>query len=258
MPSDLPEHIDDNLFPEMIKIEGGSFMMGSEKVLNEQPVHEVHVPDFYLGKYPVTVKPYLEFVQEMGTHYLEWLEEGNQYNIYTGDDSYYKSLEAVLLEEDHPIVGISWEDAVAYCKWLSEKTRKEYRLPSEAEWEYAARGGRWSNGYTYSGSNKLKEVGWYDKNSHEETKAVGLKLPNELGLYDMSGNVEEWCADHWHKNYEGAPTDGSAWIKGGEKDRRVVRGGSWGSDDLYCRVSFRFWDIASYRDFNIGFRLARY
>ncbi len=253
-----PKVINDPPYLDMIQIEGGTFMMGSEENIHEQPVHEVQVTDFYLGKYPVTVKQYMEFVEETGTRYPEWLDQGNRYNIFTGTDNHYKPLEAVLLKENHPIVGISWMDAMAYCKWLGEKTRKEYRLPSEAEWEYAARGGRLSSGFKYSGSNKLKEVGWYSKNSQEETKGVGLKLPNELGLYDMSGNVLEWCADYWHGSFKGAPSNGSAWIKGGDKDDRVVRGGSWDDDDRLCRVSYRLGDYVYDRLNFVGFRVARY
>ena len=139
--------------------------------------------------------------------------------------------------EDHPVINVTWYGAIAYCDWLSEKEGQPYRLPSEAEWEYVARGGVKSKGFLYAGGHKLKEVGWYSKNSHGQTKPVGLKQPNELGLYDMSGNVREWCADHWHENYNGAPTDGSAWVTGGDASRRVVRGGSWFNYDYRCRVS---------------------
>ena len=97
--------------------------------------------------------------------------------------------------EDHPVINVTWYGAIAYCDWLSEKEGQPYRLPSEAEWEYVARGGVKSKDFLFAGGHKLKEVGWYSKNSHGQTKPVGLKQPNELGLYDMSGNVDEWCAD---------------------------------------------------------------
>ncbi len=137
-------------------------------------------------------------------------------------------------------------------------------MPTEAEWEYAARGGTRNATQTgassqtkYAGSDKLKEVGWYDANSHGETKRVGLKEPNELGLYDMSGNVWEWCEDDWHDNYKGAPADGSAWIDAPERgSNRVMRGGSWNFDAQYCRVASRTSYPPGNRWYTIGFRLA--
>lgn len=133
-----------------------------------------------------------------------------------------------------------------------------YRLPTEAEWEYAARGGPNPEGrprYEYAGGNKLDEVGWYSENSHRETKPVGLKLPNELGIYDMSGNVWEWCEDQWHGNYEGAPADGSAWRGQEQGAARVSRGGSWGDDAGLCRCASRFYWLPQLRYIHVGFRL---
>ena len=165
---------------------------------------------------------------------------------------------------------VSWDDAQAFLEKLNalpevqryleqlDPQGDKFRLPSEAEWEFAARGGRNTNGFKYAGSNKLKEVGWYDENSYYETKPVGLKFPNELGLYDMSGNVYEWCADAWHGNYEDAPEDGSAWMEGGDQNIRVVRGGSWDGVTLNCRVADRYRFITDDRSSLIGFRLARY
>ncbi|QQS30955.1 MAG: formylglycine-generating enzyme family protein [Sphingobacteriales bacterium] len=127
-------------------------------------------------------------------------------------------------------------------------------MPTEAQWEYAARGGQLRGEYNYAGSNKLKEVGWYDQNSHSETKDVGLKIPNELGLYDMSGNVWEWCADNWHTDYKGAPQDGSAW-EGGDSAFRVLRGGSWFNLAVSCAVAYRFNNHPDGDYNNIGFRL---
>jgi formylglycine-generating enzyme required for sulfatase activity len=243
---------------ELIHIPGGIFNMGSERSDREQPIHQVEVQDYYLGRFPVTNKQYLQFVEAAGQHEPEWMEEGSEYNIYTGTDDHYKRISQALTADNHPIVGVSWLNAMAFCEWLSQTSGKAYRLPSEAEWEYAARGGPHSQGLRYAGSNKLKEVGWYTTNSHGTTKAVGLKLPNELGLYDMSSNVWEWCADHWHGNYQGAPEDGSAWIAGGNEDFRVVRGGSWSVNDNYCTVSCRDRSFTDNRLNNIGFRLARY
>ncbi len=225
----------------MICIEGGTFDMGSnEGISREKPVHAVTVPDFYLCKYPVT--------QEL-------------WEAVMGENpAYFKGA-------NRPVEQVSWNTTQQFLRKLYGITGQKYRLPTEAEWEYAARGGKHAlapgegqggAGFQYAGSNKLKKVVWYDENSHGETKPVGLKKPNELGLYDTSGNVLEWCEDVWHGSYEGAPNDGSAWLEGGDKDSRMVRGGSWFNDDDFCRVSYRFNFIAALRNFIIGFRLAGY
>ena len=141
---------------------------------DEKPVHEVVLSDFYIGKFPVT--------QAL------WNAVLKDYPSFFNGDS-------------RPVERVSWEDTQVFIKKLNELTGRAYRLPTEAEWEYAARGGRQSKGYKYAGSNKLKEVGWYWENTHFETKAVGLKYPNELGIYDMSGNVREWCQDWFSNEY---------------------------------------------------------
>jgi len=247
----ISERIADGVRMDFVQVQGGTFMMGEEKD------HKVTVPDFFLGRYPVTNAQYLAFVAATGTHAPEWMEAGNEYNIDTGTNNYYKELGEALMAPAHPVVGVSWHDAGAFCAWLSAQSSKTYRLPTEAQWEYAARGGRQSLGFPYAGSHQLKEVGWFSQNSHRATKPVGLKLPNELCLYDMSGNVWEWCADHWQDDYKKAPQDGSAWAES-DGAGRVVRGGSWSSSGNYCRVSSRYDSIADFRDDNIGFRLARY
>lgn len=220
---------------DMIPIEGGTFIMGNDDESTssrEKPVHSVKVPDFFIGKYPVT--------------------QALWQSLMGKNPSYFKG-------ENRPVESVSWDDVQIFIEKLNDLTGKTYRLPSEAEWEYAARGGKQSSGLIYAGSNKLKEVGWYNANTHNETKPVGLKLPNELGLYDMSGNVWEWCADVWHDDYKGAPKDGSAWLTGGDQDSRVVRGGSWiDFDEIDCRVSDRDGNDADYQDDIIGFRLAGY
>lgn len=243
------ENLTNGDFIEMIRVRSGTFRMGTQQ---DGPL--ISVPDFFLGKYPVTNRQYLTFVEDTDTHHPKWLEEGGEYNIYTGTDNLYKRFTGDL----HPVMGVSWQDAVAFCEWLSLRSGKKYRLPSETEWEYAAKGGRHSSGLTYAGSNKLKEVGWYHQNNHDGTEPVGLKLPNELGLHDMSGNVWEWCADHWHQSLENILVDCSAWVEGGDPDRRVVRGGSWVSNDGSCTVSGRNRYGSGNRVIFTGFRLARY
>jgi formylglycine-generating enzyme required for sulfatase activity len=184
---------------------------------------------------------------------------------YEGKD-YYQLLEGTIswLQgrfvikagfEKHPAVRMSWYAATDYCRWLSLKTGKNYRLPTEAEWEYAARGGQKKKAeYIYAGSNEVDEVAWYTDNTKDEgTRLVATKKANDLGLYDMSGNVYEWCSD-WYGDYdEGRKND----PKGPETGSyRVFRGGSWYHGAQYCRVAFRLNYSPGYRDYGIGFRLA--
>jgi formylglycine-generating enzyme required for sulfatase activity len=226
----------------MIPVLGGSFLMGSkegeEGALNEEkPQHSVTVSDFYIGQYPVTQALW------------KVVMDGKNPSYFQGDD--------------RPVENVSWYEAQQFLKALNpliKNTRLEgnhYRLPTEAEWEYAARGGPYqAEGYKYSGSDRLKDVGWFRENSSNETNPVGLKYPNQLGIYDMSGNVWEWCADDWHGSYKGAPDDGRAWVDGRNIGvRRVGRGGSWGGIARYCRANCRFNRAPSYRFNHLGFRL---
>jgi len=141
--------------------------------------------------------------------------------------------------DECPVERVSWNDIQEFIKTLNQKTGKKYRLPTEAEWEFAARGGANGSSTKYAGSNNIDEVGWYTSNSGSKTRPVGGKKANELGIFDMSGNVWEWCEDDWHDNYNGAPTDGRAWIDSPRGNRRVLRGGSWSGNSGYCRVSNR-------------------
>ncbi len=227
-PKNLKPHL------EMVFVEGGTYLMGSEEEEAyewEQPVHQVQVPDFYLGKYPVTQ---------------------SLWKLVMGVDNNPSSFQG----DNRPVERVSLEDAHEFLKKLNELTHQTYRLPTESEWEYAARGGNKSQRFKYSGSNKLKDVGWYSKNSYGETKPVGLKYPNELDLYDMSGNVWEWVEDNWHRKYDGAPNDGTARLAADRGSNRVLRGGSWYDGARYCRVSVRYSFDATDRYFYLGFRLA--
>lgn len=213
---------------DMIFVKGGTFKMGSNNSDYEKPVHEVSVPDYYIGKYPVTQKLWQEIM-------------GDNPSNFKGDDN--------------PVERVSWNDIQAFLKKLNTKTGKNYRLPTEAEWEYAARGGLNGQATKYAGSDDIGEVAWYRDNSGNKTHPVGQKKANELGLYDMSGNVWEWCQDKWHDNYEGVPTDGSAW-EDGKGSYRVGRGGSWNYGAGNCRVSYRDHWIPDFMFSSLGFRLA--
>jgi formylglycine-generating enzyme required for sulfatase activity len=174
--------------------------------------------------------------------------------------------------ENRPVEQVSWYDAVEFCDRLSQLTGREYRLPTEAEWEYACRGGTTTPFHfgetittdlaNYRGTDH-KEYGWSGSYGQgpkgiyrEETTPVGsFAIANPFGLSDMHGNVWEWCLDHWHENYEGAPTDGSAWLTEEENARRLLRGGSWYDDPRNCRSAYRTPDLPVVRDDDIGFRL---
>ena len=229
---------------KMIHIEGGTFDMGSndeEATSWEKLVHTVTLKDFKMAEFPVTQALWF------------WVMKDTDMS----DPSYFKG-------DNHPVEQVSWLDITeGFLPRLDEMTKglrpegSSYALPTEAQWEYAAKGGVYQKEYLfkYMGSNKLNEVGWYGDNSHSETKPVGLKTPNLLHLYDMSGNVFEWCKDQWHAIYEGAPDDGSAWVDKEKDSNRVRRGGSWRNDVWHCRSANRNNDTPSYRDDFIGFRL---
>jgi len=214
-PAPLPE------YENMIYVQGGTFQMGTNDYDNKKPIHTVTLSDFYIGKYEVTQN---EYERVMGTN-----------------PSYFKC-------SDCPVENVSWNDAVEYARKVGK------RLPTEAEWEYAARGGNKNNNYKYSGSNSLDNVAWYNDNSGSKTHSVGTKQANELGIYDMSGNVWEWCND-WYGSYSissqsnpQGPTSGSS---------RVVRGGSFDYDGFNCRVGNRSLYTPVDRDGRGGFRVVQ-
>jgi formylglycine-generating enzyme required for sulfatase activity len=262
--------------PDMVRVPGGTFTMGCESAErdgdcdgDESPAHKVTVDAFYMGVYEVTIGQFAAFIEDSG-YRTDADKEGWSY-IWTGSN--YEKKDGVNWKCDvsgdirpkeeyqHPVIHVSWNDAVAYAAWLSQKTGQNYRLPTEAEWEYAARGGEEGakDEFLYSGSDDIDAVAWYDGNSDDRTHEVGQKQPNQLGLYDMSGNVWEWVQDCWHEDYKGAPEDGRAWLEsnGGNCGRRVLRGGSWDGDSRVTRVAVRVSFNPTLRNFNDGFRLAR-
>ena len=168
-------------------------------------------------------------------------------------------LDKIYLKGDNrPVENVTWLEAVEFCERLSIYTKEKYRLPSEAEWEYACRAGT-TTAYSFgSDPTKLGEYAWYGEDFRGETHPVGEKLPNGFGLYDMHGNVWEWCDDDWHGNYDGAPTDGRAWIDNNDnrsQNNKLLRGGSWYGIARYCRSACRFSNVARYQENNVGFRV---
>ena len=217
---------------EMVYVSGGTFTMGatseqgSDAYDREKPAHSVTLSGYYIGKYEVT--------QEL------WKA------VMGSNPSYYKG-------DNLPVEQVSWNDVQEFLRKLNAMTGKRYRLPTEAEWEFAARGGNSSRGYKYSGSNSLGSVAWYTDNSGNRTHAVGTKSPNELGIYDMSGNVWEWCQD-WYGSYSSSSQRNPQGPNSGS--HRVRRGGSWFTDARCCRVSYRSHITPDSRNRNLGFRLA--
>ena len=222
-------------YPEMITVEGGTFTMGDTEMegeANEQPTHEVTLKTFKIAKTETTVAQWRAYCTATGRTMPEEPSWG--------------------WTDSHPIVNVNYSDAMGYCDWLAEKMDADYRLPTEAEWEYAARGGKLSKGTKYSGGRSIDNAGWYDDNAGGKTQTVGRKNPNVLGIYDMSGNVWEWCKD-WHDNYSAAAQANPKGATSGSN--RVIRGGSWYSSAAYCRVAYRGNDDPADRLDISGFRV---
>ena len=210
---------------KMIAVKGGTFQMGSDDGYNA--VHQVTLSDYYIGETEVT--------QELWSAVM-----GSNPSNFTGN-------------MQRPVEQVSWDDCQTFIYKLNQLTGETFRLPTEAQWEYAARGGNKSKGSIYSGSNEIDEVAWYWDNSSFTTHPVKTKAPNELGIYDMSGNVWEWCSD-WYGDYSSAAqTDPTGPATG---YYRVGRGGSWDNDATYCRVAFRGNSTPTNRFSHLGLRLA--
>ena len=238
--------------PEMVRIAAGSYLMGCGEgdrcSDDELPAHRVSIKAFELGKYEVTFEEYDLFAEATG-------------RPTPGDEGWGRG--------KRPVINVSWEDAQAYAAWLSERTGQQYRLPTEAEWEYAARAGTttlFSTGEcihtdqaNYDGNYDFNDCGANTGVYRQTTVPVNQLLPNPWGLHHVHGNVWEWTQDCWHDSYNGAPVDGTAWLEGesGDCDRRVVRGGGWYSEPDFVRSAIRD-RLNTDEAFNIlGFRLAR-
>lgn len=248
---------------EMVAIPSGTFLMGATqteegRLKNQVPQHLVSVKPFFLGKYPVTQ--------------AQWEAVTNlpKINQFLNPDP------SIIKAPDKPVEQISWDDAIEFCARLSQYTGKQYRLPSEAEWEYACRAGTTTpfhfgetcttelanySGIDWEYMGKICSRGAYGAGpkgqDRRETTPVGsFQVANSFGLYDMHGNIREWCADFWHENYQNAPTDGSAWVTGGDREKRVLRGGSWNTGPTKCRSAFRSVLEANASLYDVGFRVA--
>jgi formylglycine-generating enzyme required for sulfatase activity len=252
------------LMPPMIHVEGGTFMMGNHKGnMDEQPVHKVSLNSFYMGKYEVTFSDFKKFVEATG--YISESEKPDSANfksnlaprtVYTGSWKKYPDGRDVPPSDSmKPVTNISWNDANAYLAWLSKATGKQFRLPTEAEWEFAARGGNKSRGHAYAGSAILDDVAWYMDNSGKQMHTIGTKLPNELGIYDMSGNVREWCSD-WYGElyYKVSPELNPSGPETGTG--RVLRGRAWGNDAKTMRLTYRNYAFPYNSAVDFGFRPA--
>lgn len=219
--------------PEMVFIAGGTFQMGSKTGgSDKRPVHRVVLNDFYIGKYEVTQA---------------------QYKKVMGEDDHINYFEGC---PDCPVERVSWYNAVAFTEKLSMLTGEKYRLPTEAEWEFAARGGIQSGSFKYSGSDSIAAVAWRSDNSANMTHPVGMKMPNEAGLFDMSGNVWEWCSD-WYSDsyYSMSPEQNPAGPESGSQ--RVIRGGSWFQDSFGLNITDRKAMNAEWRLGFVGFRICK-
>jgi formylglycine-generating enzyme len=237
--------------PETIPVKGGVFQMGNHKAVksnflvkmlefydggkDEEPVHEVQIDAFRMGKYPVTFEEYDVFCEASGRKKpaAEGWGRGRR-----------------------PVVNVRWQDAQDYCRWLSEQTGQTYRLPTEAEWEYAARGGPLNSSQVFAGTDKdLDAFAWYSANSDGKTHPVGEKKPNALGLYDLSGNVSEWCSDWYqHDYYKNSPKANPKGPASGQY--RVLRGGAFGDSEIRLRVASRL-SLNLSLNFDCGFRVCR-
>lgn len=230
----LPAQITETTFGlnmKLVKVNGGTFQMGSDGY-NSEPVHIVTLSTFFLGKFEVTQAQWRAVM-------------GTSPPYFSGCDNC-------------PVEKVSWDDVQVFLQKLNHASGRNYTLPTEAQWEYAAGGGA-TDRTMLSGTDDESSLGnyaWHKFNSNYQTHPVGIKSPNAQGLYDMSGNVFEWCEDDLHVNYDGAPVDGSAWIDSPRGSSRIYRGGSWQFSTSFCRVAARAGGTPDARNHFVGFRVA--
>ena len=254
------------ILPDMVQVNGGPFVMGCQDGRDkdcdgpEKPAHEVTLSTYSIGKYEVTNEEYAVFLNDVTENpnrvddpdrYIAADKFGLQKTSINGKDHWQPDKGY----ERYPVVNVNWRGAVAYCNWLSNKTGQRYRLPTEAEWEYAARGGEYSqkDKFQYAGSDNLDEVAWYKGNSKGSAHPVGQKKANQLGIHDLSGNLNEWCQD-WFGYYEAKPQTNPSGAATGRG--RITRSGSWDSNAVNCRVSDRYLNDPGMDIGAIGFRVA--
>ncbi len=268
------EDLGNGIALDMVLIPEGEFMMGTEDeeierlvkeydwdgYRRERPQHKVTVPNFIMGRYPITQAQWREVA---GWEQVEKTLES--------DPSYFKENYEEIDRWQRPVEQVSWEDAKEFCARLSNKTKREYRLPTEAEWEYACRAGTTTPFHfgetistelaNYRGTDD-ESMGWkgsYGRGSkgiyqEQTTPVTYFKVANNFGLSDLHGNVWEWCEDDWHENYENAPNDSIAWFSN-DSSNKVIRGGSWNGLPYFSRSACRSKDRRDFRDLNIGFRV---
>jgi len=250
-----PDNIESD---SMIFVQGGVFLMGNNSgEKDESPVHEIEISSFYIGKYEVNYGKYIYFLNSIGVP-SNGISNGYELIVindpscaigYNNGIFYFKGNEYAKYITC-PVTGITWNAALEYCKWIGG------RLPTEAEWEFAAKGGNLSQGYKYSGSNNINEVAWYLSNSENKPHVVGMLKQNELRIYDFSGNVQEWCSDLYNREYyQNSPKNNPTGPKTGSS--HVVRGGSWSLYPQLCRVTYRIGYSLEHKSNDTGFRVCR-
>ncbi len=279
--------------PDMVFVKGGTFNMGNpynddarKGEDDEKPVHKVTVDDFYISKKEITVKQYKEFLADKYNEFdrfgvSHWLGSSPDSTWWQGHPDAKRYWDSQIgswwgWHSNYPMFHVTWYEAIAYCNWLSleagldkcysinssggvdfDISKNGYRLPTEAEWEYAARGGHHKSNYRFSGSNNFNEVAWVDDNTLlTGPRSVGTKKPNKLGIYDMSGNVWEWCTDYYSPYYyNNSPRNNP--VNERATGYRVLRGGSWHYNVNYATVYTRDGPKPGYTNYNYGFRVVR-